>query len=848
MNGRRFYSAALALCVLAALMPRLPARAAEADTEVYEDLAALVAENRGDTAALAFTVGETAMTVTDNAGETRTVDIDPGRNTAPLVVAERTLLPARALVESMGGEIEYEGGNTVTIYSQGRTVQLEAGDNTLLVDGEAVELDVAPCFHEERTYLPVRGITEALDCQVDWDPDTESVMITSIYASRRLLVLGAERDDLDAADAEQALDLGGGLWVLAFADGASAARAQEILERHGLLVTPDARTEAVLSGGFSGSWENQRTGLSDFGKTQAGSRPVTVAVLDTGIAPKLFPGRVLDGFDFQTGRKGVSADPSGHGTFVASLIAAYAPDCVTLLPVRVFSADGTLGHVQLSVLSAGLLYAAEMGADLANLSFTLGANDLFDAVVRSVTDGGMAVVAAAGNSASNTALFSPARCEEAIVVAATDQNDRLADFSNAGASVDLCAPGVGITGQAPSGGMYTDTGTSFAAPLVAAAGAVLLTANAYTPAALEEALKAYATPLSQAGTGAGVLDLRQAQPEPAPTPTPAPSPTPTPAPSPTPTPAPSPTPTPSPEPTPGPEPEETPRLTSFRWSHTRVELTEGKQTSIRLLARYVTQDGSYEVDTTEEGQLYSTDESVVTVEADGSLTAVGEGSAWLVCARAAVSGIALPEPLSVTVEPVHDGETEVEQVALSSTSLLMEVGEKATLTAVAYPYEAADTRITWSTSDPGVATVKNGTVSALTEGDCLITASASNGVSASCRVRVSHVNNSDFALSIRSGPRTLSLGSVGSYELELDTPQMDTPLVLWCGILVDGAWLEYSSCYVDSGTGTVLQLLDTAQLEGVEPGSYLASFSLFEPDRFYTGASLVDCVFQLSLI
>lgn len=829
---KRLCSALLALCVLTALLPAPSARAAEVDTEVYEDLAALVAENQSDTAALSFTVGETVMSITNNAGETKAVDIDPGRNTAPLVAGERTLLPARALVEALGGEICFEGGDDVTIYSQGRTVQLEAGDNTLLVDGEAVELDVAPCFHEERTYLPVRGITEALNCRVDWNAGAEEVIVTATYASRRLLVLGAERDDLNAVDAEQALDLGGGLWVLSFADGASTARAQEFLEGQGLLVTPDAQTEAVLSGGISGSWEDQRTGLGDFGKTQAGSRPVTVAVLDTGIEPELFPGRVLDGFDFQTGREGVSADPSGHGTFVASLIAAYTPDCVTLLPVRVFSADGTLGHVQLSVLSAGLLYAAEAGADLANLSFTLGANDLFDAVVEEVTAGGMAVVAAAGNSSTDTAFFSPARCEDAIVVAATDQNDRLADFSNAGNSVDLCAPGVGITGQAPSGGMYTDSGTSFSAPLVAAAGAVLLTANAYTPAALEEALKAYATPLSQAGTGAGVLDLRETQPEPTPTPTPTPSPTPTL----------------TPEPTPAPEPEETPRLTSFRWSHTRVELTEGKQTSIRLLAHYVTENGSYEVDATAESRIYSTDESVATVEPDGSLTAVGAGSAYLVCSRASVSGIALPEPLAVAVEAIPAGETEVEEVALSASSLLLRVGEQTTLTAVAYPYEASDTRITWSTSNPEVATVKNGTVTAVGEGDCLITAAASNGVSASCRVRVSQVNNSDFALSIRSGPRTLSLGDVGSYDLELDTPQLDTPLVLWCGIYVDGAWLEYSSCYVDSGTGTVLQLLDTAQLEGVEPGTYLASFSLFEPDRFYTGASLVDCVFQLSLI
>ena len=122
------------------------------------------------------------MTVTNNAGETRTVDIDPGRDTAPLVVGERTLLPARALVEAMGGQIDYEGDSAVTIASGGRTVRLEAGEKTLLVDGAAVELDVAPCFHGERTYLPVRGLTEALDCRVDWDPGTETVTVTTAHA------------------------------------------------------------------------------------------------------------------------------------------------------------------------------------------------------------------------------------------------------------------------------------------------------------------------------------------------------------------------------------------------------------------------------------------------------------------------------------------------------------------------------------------------------------------------------------------------------------------------------------------------------------------------------------------
>jgi len=69
----------------------------------------------------------------------------------------------------------------------------------------------------------------------------------------------------------------------------------------------------------------------------------------------------------------------------------------------------------------------------------------------------MTMVVAAGNETKDSSLFSPSRVQEAIVVGATDINDRFASFSNFGELVDVFAPGVAITSAAIDSD--TDTAT-----------------------------------------------------------------------------------------------------------------------------------------------------------------------------------------------------------------------------------------------------------------------------------------------------------------------------------------------------------------------------------------------------
>ncbi len=130
----------------------------------------------------------------------------------------------------------------------------------------------------------------------------------------------------------------------------------------------------------------------------------------------------------------------------------------------------------------GINYAVANGARIINASWGGGgySQALYDAI-RAAKDAGVLFMAAAGNSGLNNDVYSsyPSSydLENIIAVAATGQNDRLASFSNYGASsVDIAAPGVDIFSTVP-GGYATYSGTSMATPHVAGLAALVLAAN-----------------------------------------------------------------------------------------------------------------------------------------------------------------------------------------------------------------------------------------------------------------------------------------------------------------------------------------------------------------------------------
>lgn len=137
----------------------------------------------------------------------------------------------------------------------------------------------------------------------------------------------------------------------------------------------------------------------------------------------------------------------------------------------------------------------------------------------------------------------------------------------------------------------------------------------------------------------------------------------------------------------------------------------------------------------------SSDETVVTVDANGLVKAVAPGSATITIATTDGSGVTAT--VAVNVEPAL-----VASVTLNKTALGMRIGDAETLTATVLPDYAGNKELVWSTSDASIATVENGKVVAVSLGSATITATTTDGtnLSANCLVTVTYALASEISL------------------------------------------------------------------------------------------------------
>ncbi len=215
-----------------------------------------------------------------------------------------------------------------------------------------------------------------------------------------------------------------------------------------------------------------------------------VALLDTGVdaSHEVIAGRALEGFDFLAMSPGApdignSADDDGdgevdemvgHGTFLAGIVAAVAPGAM-ILPVKVLEGDGW-GDV--FSVAQGIAYAVESGAEVINLSIVTSepSQTLSDAVAAARAAGSVVIAAAGNDNVSDPGPF-PAVYPDAVAVAATDAEDKKAEFSNYGQFVDFCAPGVGVVSSFPNGQYAIGQGTSISAAFVSGVAALVTAAD-----------------------------------------------------------------------------------------------------------------------------------------------------------------------------------------------------------------------------------------------------------------------------------------------------------------------------------------------------------------------------------
>jgi len=210
-----------------------------------------------------------------------------------------------------------------------------------------------------------------------------------------------------------------------------------------------------------------------------GDPSVLVAVVDTGIDyyhPDLAANYVPLGYDWVN----MDSDPwddHGHGTHCAGIIAAVSNNSVGiagLAQVRVMAEKvlDSSGGGTWDSMTNGIINATDSGADIISMSLGgYGDSELVHEAVKYAYDAGVLVIAAAGNDNTNMKLY-PAGYDEVIAVAATDQYDNKAGFSNWGDWIELAAPGVDIYSTVPWG-YESWSGTSMATPHVSGVAALV---------------------------------------------------------------------------------------------------------------------------------------------------------------------------------------------------------------------------------------------------------------------------------------------------------------------------------------------------------------------------------------
>jgi subtilisin family serine protease len=261
-------------------------------------------------------------------------------------------------------------------------------------------------------------------------------------------------------------------------------------------------------------WNLLDVGVDDSWSYTKGNSNITVAVIDSGVDfshPDLIhqswhnPGEIpnnekdddnngyLDdtiGWDFRDGDN----DPSPghvHGTFISGLIAAdddnnlsvgVAPN-VRIMAIRFLDDNLRWGPQDWPLFVEAIDYAIDNEADIIHLSlqaFGIPPTSFYDVIKRAYSNG-IPIVSVTGNlfeGEDPSWVRYPGNYTEVIAVSSTNKSREISDFSCYGTENEICAPGEDIYSIEPASNSLTmSSGTSFAAPLVSGAIALMLSIN-----------------------------------------------------------------------------------------------------------------------------------------------------------------------------------------------------------------------------------------------------------------------------------------------------------------------------------------------------------------------------------
>ena len=322
---------------------------------------------------------------------------------------------------------------------------------------------------------------------------------------------------------------------------------------------------------FLEQWAHQNTEAELGWDIQRGSKGITIAVIDTGVAydhEDLADNMLADcsdgcpegkGYDFvdidpesyldegyelipEEDYTDIDNDPSdynGHGSHVAGIAAGVGDNRVgisgvcmhcRIMPVRVafsiLNDDEETGTSETDDIANALVYAADNGADVINMSYGGEYSQVESDAIDYAYSMGVVLVAAAGNESTDSVIDSyPAAYDHVIAVAATAGDDSKTFYSNYGDWIDVAAPGgdrridngilstvplAGGINADPSGYSFLQGGSMATAYVAGLAGLILSSNGGLSSEEVRDAIRAGVDPVdSTFNIGTGRVNIRK---------------------------------------------------------------------------------------------------------------------------------------------------------------------------------------------------------------------------------------------------------------------------------------------------------------------------------------------------
>jgi len=189
-----------------------------------------------------------------------------------------------------------------------------------------------------------------------------------------------------------------------------------------------------------------------------------IGLIDTGITRTELPQRI--GVTSRAFGRAGERSLAEHGTAVASILVAGGAG--ELVVANVFDNDGQRDFTSAQTIGSALSWLLDQQVEVVNISLAGPRNAVLDTLVHRAATRGTLIVAAAGNGGPSAPPAYPAALPDVVAVTAVDASQRIYRYANRGAYVRMATYGVRVPVELHGESSLVFTGTSFAAPRVAA--------------------------------------------------------------------------------------------------------------------------------------------------------------------------------------------------------------------------------------------------------------------------------------------------------------------------------------------------------------------------------------------